>query len=249
MKKLALFALLALIALATPGFNAKADDLSAPTIGVPGFPDISDNMYVAMVYHRLIGKYPNFESWARLTPEYQKMSDFDKAGYLQTKPGELRQQYSLMTSTQPIVLQFTASISKYSDDSEGYLVRNFSEETFFPYKYAGADYAVIPAGLMDFQFLPVVGDAQARVEKVLRNSRRQMRMVIYIAPGYASADPKDRMDLTGPDGKTRNYALISGKVTNVELYDCTSRACTALWSHGTKEYRYSERNELLNLKQ
>ncbi len=253
MKKIAVFSFLAFFTMAltmvapVTSFAQEEDD--GPKIGVKGYADISSNIDVATLYHRLIGVVPDFEKWLRFIPEYTKLPFDQQADYMEKKPKEMLDTFRLMSPEQPIIAQFKGILSRYSDESGGYVVRNFEENTFFEYSFAGRNYAVIPQGLMDFQFLPVTGPLQTDVEALLKANKRNIRMVIYLSPNYATKDEKP-MEMPDPDGKMKTYTLISGKVANIALYSCPkNQSCTALWQNGTKEFRDDEKNELLNLKQ
>jgi len=223
-----------------------------PQVGVDGYDDISGPREVATIYHRLIGKEPDFVNWARLSPEFKTLNSFDQVKFMEDKPRELEDEFKLMGTDQPIIVQFKAVLSNYSAENGGYVVRNFDEEMFFPYSFAGRNYAVIPRGLMDYQFLPVTDYAQKNVEQVLKTNKRNILMVIYLTPNYASKDDdKKPVQLTLP-GETvpKPYTLISGKIGVIKLYSCPrNQNCKSLWESGTAEYREEEKNELLKLKQ
>ena len=254
MKKIAIFSFLAFFTMAlaiaapVPAFAQEEDD--GPKVGVKGYPDISSNLDVATLYHRLIGVLPDFEKWLRFMPEYTKLPLDEQVDYMEKKPRELLDTFRLMSPEQPVIAQFKGSLSRYSDESGGYVVRNFEETTFFQYSFAGRNYAVIPQGLMEHQFLDVTGLPQKDVEAVLKANKRNIRVVIFLTPNFAGKDDKP-IEMADPDdGKMKTYTLVSGKVANIALYSCPkNKSCTALWQTGTKEFRDDEKNELLNLKQ
>lgn len=253
MKKLSGFSFFAFfimaLALTLPA-HAELEDY-APQIGIDGYADISRDRDIATIYHRLIGKQPDFANWARLAPEYRGLTSFDQLRYMEEKPKEMEDEFKLMSSDQPIVVQFKAMVSNYSADNGGYVVRNFDDEIFFDYTFAGRNYAVIPQGLMDHQFLPVTDYAQKNVEAVLKANKRNILMVLYLSPVYANKDDdKKPVELTRPGGTPKSYTLVSGKVATIALYTCPrNQNCKALWESGTKEYREEEKNDLLKLKQ
>lgn len=244
------FFALFIMALAAAPARAQLENYE-PQVGVDGYDDISSPREVATIYHRLIGKEPDFANWARLLPEYRTLNSFDQVKFMEDKPKEMEDEFKLMGSDQPIIVQFKAVLSNYSADNGGYVVRNFDEEIFFDYSFAGRNYAVIPRGLMDYQFLPVTDYAQKNVEQVLRANKRNILMVIYLSPNYASKDDdKKPVELSKQGAPPKPYTLISGKIAVIKLYSCPRNAnCKSLWESGTAEYREEEKNELLKLKQ
>lgn len=236
-----------LMGLAVPPAMAQEDGIPQPG---SGFPNISSSREVATIFHRLVGVRPNFKQWVRFVDDCKNMDDIARVECEESKPAELEKEYALTTGEQPIVVQFLADMSQYSYENGGYVVKNFEDGVFFPYTFAGANYAVIPQGLMDYQFLSVIDEPARKVERTLAYSkRRKMLMVIYVLPTYANKDEK-AMDMAGPDGVVKPYKLISGKVANVALYECPKDGnCVSLWDQGTKEFRDQQKQELLDLKQ
>lgn len=230
--------------------SAAADDGpdevgAAPPVGQPGFPAFASDVDIATIYHKLTGQPPVFEQWARLSPQcQQEKTQTGRIACQENKQEELRQKYQLQTLTEAVAVPFVPAVfSAYSKENSGYIIKNFTDETYMPFSYAGRNYALIPQGLMDRQFLPISGPAQKDVEAALRASQRKAVVLLYIQPSYA--DPKAQpVEL---DGKP--YTLISGKVINIAVYKChKTRPCVLLWEEGTRESRDAQREDLMNLK-
>ncbi|MDE1151363.1 MAG: hypothetical protein PW788_02405 [Micavibrio sp.] len=223
----------------------RADMPDAPTVGTNYYPDTASSLDIATIYYRLIRQRPDFRSWVPYLPEYKGMSEAERISYLDSKSQDLNYKFNLLTLQEPIAVQFDAVLSPYSDDNEGYIVRNFADETFFSFAFAKNNYAVIPQGLMEHQFLAVQKSAKAAVESGMNGSNRHILMIIYVQPNYAdpSAQPTD---IAG-----KSYRLVSGKVVNIALYSMSTnkKTATVLWEMNTKEYNDKQRDELLNLKQ
>lgn len=249
MKKFRSIAVLSCLVMGLWLSTASAQEDPVPQPG-SGFPDISSARQVATIFHRLVGVRPNFKQWVRFIDDCKNLDDLARIECEETKPAEMDKEYALTTAEQPIVVQFLADMSQYSYENGGYVVKNFEDGVFFPYTFAGANYAVIPQGLMDYQFLSIIDEPARKVERTLSYSkRRKMLMVIYVLPTYANKDEK-AMEMTGPDGTVKPYKLISGRVANVALYECPKNgSCVSLWDQGTKEFRDQQKQELLDLKQ
>lgn len=225
--------------------EAEEDVSAAPPVGQQGFPDFASHVDVATIYHKLTNQPPDFEQWARLSPDC--MAEKTQTGRItcqENKQGELRQKYSLQTLTESVPVPFVPAIfSAYSRENGGYVIKNFTDETYMPFSYAGRNYAIIPQGLMDRQFLPVTGPAQKDVENALRGAQRKAVVLLYIQPTYADKNAQP-VELDG-----KKYTLISGKVTNIAIYKCRkNQPCTLLWEEGSRESRAEQREELMNLK-
>ncbi|HYD19302.1 MAG TPA: hypothetical protein VEF76_12575 [Patescibacteria group bacterium] len=248
MKNLVILALSFFLTLAAPALAQTAEDdsdLSSPPVGRPGFPEFASDVDIATLYFKLTGQAPDFERWARFDPQCrERMTETARVQCLDDKQAELRQKYQLQTTSEAIAVPFVPAIfSAYSKENGGYVVKNFTEDTYMPFTYAGRNYAIIPQGLMDRQFLPISGLQQKDVENALRGAQRKAVVLLYIQPSYA-----DKTGMVELDGK--QYSLISGKVVNIGVYNCRkNKPCTLLWEEGTTGAREAERNDLLNLKQ
>ncbi len=235
--------LAAVIGLSAPT-AAKAQMPDAPVVGTNYFPDTASAADVATIFYRLTRQNPDFHKWIPFLPEYKTMTDSERLEYLQTKPLEWQQKFDLLTLQDPIAIQFEGVLSPYSDENQGYVVRNFASDTFFSFTFAQKNYAIVPQGLMDHQFLPVQPAAKKDVESGLSMTGRKIFMIIYVQPTYADAAAPP----TVIDGKP--YQLISGKVMNIALYKIyANKQATVLWEEGTKTFNDNQKNELLNLKQ
>jgi len=220
-----------------------ADMPDAPTVGTTYYPNTASALDVATIYYRLIRQRPDFRAWIPFLPEYKKMSEAERLSYLDSKSQDLNYNFNLLTLQEPIAIQFDAVLSPYSDENEGYIVRNFADDTYFSFAFAKYNYAIIPQGLMEHQFLPVQKSAKVAVESAM-GVNRHILMIIYVQPNFADANAQP----TEIEGKS--YRLISGKVMNIALYGPSSAGrTTSLWEENTKEYNDKQRDELLNLKQ
>ena len=238
---------LAIPAGAQPAVEDADDEVSAaPPVGQPGFPPFASDVEIATVFHKITGEPVPFEQWARLSPKcLAEKTQTGRTTCQQDREQELRQSYQLLTVTEPVRVPFVPAIfSAYSKENGGYVIKNFTEETYMPFSYAGRNYALIPQGLMDLQFLPVeAGPAQKDIENALRGAQRKAVVLLYIQPTYADRNAQP-VELDG-----KKYTLISGKVTNIAIYKCRkTQPCVLLWEKGSAESREGERQDLMNLK-
>lgn len=209
-------------------------------------PRITPAINVATAYYKWTRQTPPFQYWARHVQEAKtQRSEVEWQVYLQEKPKELEAAYNLVMYNEPINVGFAGLLSKYSEKSGGYLIRNFTEETYFAYEFAGRQYAIIPQRLMDHQWVSVSPFISKQIEEHLPNSRDRRRITLIIALEPVGAQKEPMMI----DGKKRY--LLAARVTNMGIYACDRQMenCKTLWNEGTKEAREQENNELLKLKQ
>lgn len=230
---------------AQPASEADEEISAAPPVGQPGFPKFASDVEIATIYHKMTGEPVPFSDWARMSPKC--LAEKTQTGRItcqENRAEELRQNYQLLTVTESVPVPFVPAIfSAYSKENGGYVIKNFTDETYMPFSYGGRNYALIPQGLMDLQFLPVTGPAQKDVENALRGAQRKAVVLLYIQPTYADRNAQP-VELDG-----KKYTLISGKVTNIAIYKCRkNQPCVLLWERGSSESRDAERQDLMNLK-
>jgi hypothetical protein len=196
-------------------------------------------LQIAMTFSRMTGQVPDFEGWVMGMREYQVASDFDKNVILETRVPELRQRYSLQSYDEPITVMEMVNLSRYSSTKKGFFVDSFSPDTFYSYNYGGKDYAIVPAGLMDYQWIAVADDEEGKkIEKRLSNNNTAL-MQIQMEP--ISADGKAALNIAGKD-----YWLMSGKIVKVRLFGARNEM---IWESGALERKEKAQQELLDLYQ
>lgn len=196
--------------------------------------------YIAVLFHKLSGRTPDFESWARNTEEYQAAASFSKPSVQERKVQDFRNIYNLLSFQEPLIVDMPVTLSDYSARNKGFLVESFREDTFFSSRYNDQSYAVIPVGIMDRQWLKVPDpDAAAAIAAAARNGKdRPLVMVLTLSPKYAdSATPAV---LYG-----ESHWLMSAEIKRMTLYAHDSG--TPLWQSGEDDD--AKRRELLKLRQ
>lgn len=205
-------------------------------------PKIATEQEVALIYHRLSEQVPDFRAWARASKEYLEASALDREAVEARKAEEIKTAYQLLSFSEPIVVRLRVNLSAYSQKNKGYIVKNIEEQTFFKFKYAGRNYAIVPTDLINYQFLgPMPDDSYDKNISRHRAIGSSYTLMIYLRPNWA-----DKPDvLTEIDGE--RFHVISAPVSHVELFDVGETVM--LWGNNSKSFDTAQSSELLNLKQ
>lgn len=219
------------------GLNGQAD-LGASDAR----PMVTQEPQIAMMYWQLARKTPDFAAMARATDEYKQAGQFEHDQVEAGQIANLKGMYDSVNFAMPMVVQMAVHLSRYSEKNKGFVITDFEDQTYFKYSFAGENYAVVPRGLMDHQFMGPIDDP-AYVKAIEDAGRHfgQFRLMIYLKPDYA--DPPTT--LTEIDGK--RYHIISGAVSHVSLFNLPETQ--QLWGDNSQEFNKEEQNQLLNLKQ
>lgn len=221
------------------GFMTAVAGELTPVAPVSVRPQATAPGYVAMLYHRLTEKKPDFDAWARASDAYVKANDFDRDLVLREKSEEAARAYHLITFDDPIVIELPVTLSAYSRQRQGYLVENFKSDTFYSFHFLDQDYALVPLDLMDYQWLGMNDDQAARsvAQKIARDEGRA-RMYLWVTP--VSADREKPMQIAD-----KSYWLLSGKVKRLQIFDKTGDKL--LWEGVSREEAAQNRQQVLDL--
>lgn len=244
MKKLVIFALVSLLFLA-PAATLRAEDLSGTTSDLGSTsarPPVASEGEIAMIYWQLARKTPNFDAMAKSTDEFKKAAPFERGQVLAAQSTFMKNIFDNINFSQPTVVRMLVHVSPYSEKNKGFVITDFEDQTYFKYSFAGENYAIVPRGLMDHQFLGPIED-MSFVQKIAASNRayHQFHLMVYLKPDFA--DPPNT--LTEIDGM--RYHIISGQVAHVSLYDVPETQ--QLWGDNSQEFNKAQQDQLMNLKQ
>lgn len=213
-------------ALAQWGTGAPKDRVATP-------------MSVATLYHILQQQLPDFSAWARETPAYKNASGFDKNVVHQDEVARLKNEFQLITPFEPLVIKTRVRLSRYSEQTKGYLLEGVSPETFFSYTFMGVNYAIVLPKLTSYEWIGVEGPQLEAVESAAKRSHRTLGFHIKIRVNYADKTPVMM--------KGKPYLLLSGNILSLELYDVKDPD-KPLWWLDSKEVGDAAQQELMQLK-
>lgn len=194
---------------------------------------------VSLYFFKLTGQTPDFALWARESDAYRKANDFDKELVAREKAAEASGAFQLLTFDDPIVVRTKVALD-YSRARKGFFIRNFKQDTFYSYHFVDRDYALVPLGIMDYQWIPVP-DAAAleKINAALKaDQKNEVLLYMSVAPNFADgAAPMKSGD--------KSYWLLSGKIKRMRIYD--SRGRTLLWESYSQGEMDENQKQLLDL--
>lgn len=194
---------------------------------------------VAQIYHIMQQKMPNFTAWAMESDAYKNASGFDKNVVLQNEVARLKNEFTLISPFEPIRIKTRVRLSRYSEQTKGYLLEGPNRETYFPYTFMGVNYAIVLPKLMSHEWIGMEGQQQKDVELAALNPRREVILSLDVRINYADKNPVTM------DGK--QYYLMSGDILTMEIASLREPE-KALWWLDSKEVVDEGRQELMQLK-
>ncbi len=235
--------ILALV-LAGSGF-AQAQGLALPEMLSPSSvkPRLTPPVNVAMLFSLMTKKKPDFNTWAIHTQEWQEAVGAEKEMVRLRKAGELETAYTLLTLTEPLVVEMQVELSDYSPTTQGYIIKSFSPDLFVPVSYAGQNFALIPQGIMEYQWIGVPDiEAARKIEAYAAAHGRRLPMVFHLMP--QSADGRAAISIEGVE-----YWMMGVSVREMALFALDGRE--KLWgtAQGMNSESAQKQKELLNLYQ
>ncbi len=194
---------------------AHAQIMDMPAMVMNTVPDTEDgtktpDITVAMVYYKLSGRAPDYNTWAMQTETYKQAPDLQKSTVLDHEISSLRSVFSLTTLSEPIVVQQQVKLSEYSPKNGGFSIEDFKDDTFFGYSFGGMNYAVVVPDLANYQWQPVDIDPAGVIDLAAQKTDRYLLATLYIRP--TSADTRAALPLGD-----KNYWLISGELQRLTL--------------------------------
>jgi len=207
------------------------------TTGMEYRPRLSTSEEIAMAQHVLAVDPPSAEEWARHSKEYQESNEFDRMTVLEEKKRDYIQKFKLYSRPDVLVVGARVQLSPYSETNKGFIIESFSDQTFFAYKFAGQNYAVVIPKLMDYQWIGVEKEAAGALIAARNSNSKNLNVVIEFEPKFADKNP---IELQG-----KQFRLLAGEVASISLYGQASDR--VLWSRNGAGRAEKNRNSLINL--
>jgi len=175
----------------------------------------TDPFYIAMIFYRFSGKAPDFRDMVMNSDEYKMTADNEKIYIIERLVEEYRSTYSLITMQEPIVLEADVKLSNYNEKLGGFLIENFNSNFFFVVEAMGKNYALIPEGIVDKQWMKVEDkNIGKKIEQQYARAilmRDPLRMSFTLTPVYSDATKPIVIN-------NKEYWLMSVKPTSMVLY-------------------------------
>ncbi len=189
--------------------------------------------YIYMLYHKLIGKKPDFRTWIEGTDEYKNAGRLKKLEMINEQVAEMEDDFIALDVKEPIDISFKTEISPYSTKNHGFFIDSLQPDLFFSYEYMGKNIALIPKNIENYQWFSIPPVDIEEIDMDLSKTNK-ITLRITLMPKYA--DDGDPIYL----GR-KKYWLILAKVINIELWSDDNSQL--LWRGKT----IAEDNELLDL--
>lgn len=176
-------------------------------------PEITAPIYVAITFYKLARQKPDLDAWAQMTQAYKEATDFDKPTVQQDQAAKLKAVVDLQTAREPLVIQVPVQLSALNAANQGYFIESFKKSTFFPVTFADRNYALVPQGIIDHQWMKLDSPEAAKpIEAAAALTKRLFNMVLVLAPQYA--DNSGAANINGQD-----YWPLAVKIDNMILVD------------------------------
>jgi hypothetical protein len=171
---------------------------------------------IAMVYYKLAGQLPEFETWARNSEAFRNAGDFGRNEALDKEIARLRTVYRLTTLTDPVIVSKKMRLSRYNFKNRGFLVEGLDDRTFFASSFEGVDYALGAPKMAEYIWLPMASDEQALdIERSIDPGTREIILVAHMEPVFT--DPQKTTPIDG-----RHYRLISSQLQDLSFYSAAT---------------------------
>lgn len=145
-------------------------------------------LHLAMLYMKLSRQVPDFRDWIEKSPAYLEADHMARADIIQSALPSMSETYKLLTPQEPIVLEAQTTLGTYQPLRQRFFAPMLNSETFFNYVYLGRNYALVPQGIENYQWLymPVqIAEALAREA----DSGRNVNIRLYMTPLTAHKKP------------------------------------------------------------
>lgn len=185
---------------------------------------------IASLFYKLCDATPNFKKWAENTDTYKETPEFDKKIVLSQEENRLREGFYNLDAKAPINLYFTVTLDQYSVLQRSFFFPNIDSSTYFPYAYAGEEYALFLPGVGRFAQIPISKEIADRI------MGEEVSAEFTIIP--EKADSKEPLLIHNKD-----RWVIIGKIAEFKLWN---KSKTTLYFSERAPW-YQPKNELVDL--
>lgn len=191
---------------------------------------------IALLFYKITGQIPDFDSWTTNLPEYIEANDIDRVIIREQGVKDFEELYRQTDIRANITVIIPVEISAYNEQVKGYFLPDLNEELFFTYRYLGEAYALVPQSIKDHQFVAMTPDEARNVETTL-NANRMVTLELTLAPSYGDAKKPFQVN-------DENFWLTLGSVADLRLW-AQNETQDLLWQSSLMSY--AAPSDLLNL--
>tara|TARA_B100000686_G_scaffold334513_1_gene401867 strand:+ start:1646 stop:2425 length:780 start_codon:yes stop_codon:yes gene_type:complete len=196
----------------------------------------TDNITVAMLFHKITGQSPDFSNWASQSIPYKNADPTEKNMVMSQVMDKLKTKFALMGYDEPVHVESYITLRQFRPEAGGFFVNEFKNDTYFTYSFDDENYAVIPTDIMDYEFIKLSPEKMEEMAQHITN-KNQLFMRLSLTPLNGDASEKTRLN-----NGFENW-LMAARVMDIELWSPKDK--TLLWR--SNEDFYSQKNKLLNL--
>lgn len=201
----------------------------------------SSNTEVGMVFYKMVGARPDFDSWITSEPRYLTAAPEQRAEILAEERRKLEIAFNALdVRKSPLVIRTAVKlqISAPSGQAKRTLEVKFPAEgdIYFPYKVANQNITIIPNGVDLYRHIPLSNTEAASIQGRLAYNG-SATMVLEIIP--VKADGAAPMKLDGVD-----QWLMMGEIGFIGLYN---NSLEVIWSYQAPWFTRKNRQDLFSL--
>ncbi len=168
---------------------------------------------IAMTFYKLTGAEPDFEELAKISTQYERAKEEDKAEILRKRTEQLRQKYQ-NTPLQNTIITLTGLVKvragkKYNQDGL-FIDFSASERPYFPFEFKEMNIALVLDGIENFLFIPMEKLEAQYIEHQTEGTQDAI-LFLEIKPWAADAEHIETMD-------GYPYFLMLGSIARFVLY-------------------------------
>lgn len=121
----------------------------------------TDARHISMLFHKMAGFQPDFESWIEKSKEYKQTPKQQRRVYMNERLDILHDYYARIKTDEPIVVYFKTQVPPYDREHGGFQIQGVKKDMFFGYEHEGGHFAVVPTDAMQYEWFILPEDRLA----------------------------------------------------------------------------------------
>ena len=156
----------------------------------------TDDLTVAMLFHKITQQTPDFKEWSdRLTKDVFV----------------LEQKFELTGIDEPIHIETFVTLRQHKKDSGGFFIQQFHEDVFFTFNVGQEYYAAIPTDLTDHQWIKL---PEKKIEEFRKHMTDKGQLFMRLSLTPVRGDKTQ----TVPLANGKDNWLLAARVSDIEFW-------------------------------
>jgi len=186
----------------------------------------ADAQHISMLFHKMAGFQPDFEAWIQNSKEYKQTPQQQRRSYINERLDILHDYYARIKLDEPVVVYFKTQVPPYDREKGGFQIQGVKKDMFFSYKHEGGNFAIVPTGVMDYEFFIMPRD---RLENAAAfDIERGGTVIFHFHLRLKSIDTTTPYLLEGAP-----HWLIATEIVEIQMWDQKNK--TPFWIMYKKE--------------